>query len=154
MRDKLGLLQPLAGDDALAQELLDCMTLQHADFTLTFRRLADWAVNSGGAATVRSLFADPLPFDAWSARWRERLAAEGRDPAVVRAGMRACNPAVIPRNHRIEEVIQAAQRNDDFEPFERLLTVLSMPYEDRPEFAHYATPPQPHEVIQATFCGT
>jgi uncharacterized protein YdiU (UPF0061 family) len=154
MRDKLGLAQPLAGDDALAQDLLTCMTQQRADFTLTFRRLADWAGDSTPADSLRRLFADPLPFDAWSLRWRTRLAVEGRDLAAVRADMYACNPAFIPRNHRIEEVIQAAQRNDDFKPFQTLLNVLSAPYEDRPEFAPYATPPQPHEIIQATFCGT
>ena len=154
LRDKLGLAQPLVGDEALAQDLLDCMTQQRADFTLTFRRLAEEAGDSTSADSLRSLFADPIPFDAWSLRWRTRLAAEGRDPATVRAGMYACNPAFIPRNHRIEEVIQAAQRNDDFKPFQVLLNVLSAPYEDRPEFAPYATPPQPHEVIHATFCGT
>ena len=154
MRDKLGLAQPLAGDEALAQDLLTCMTQQHADFTLTFRRLAEGAGDSTPADSLRSLFADPLPFDAWTLRWRTRLAAEGRDPATVRAGMYACNPAFIPRNHRIEEAIQAAQRSNDFKPFQTLLTILSTPYDDGAEFAEFANPPQPHEVIQATFCGT
>ena len=125
-----------------------------ADFTLTFRRIADGAGDSGNDESLRGLFADPRPFDAWRLRWRERLATEGLDPRAVRAGMHACNPAFIPRNHRIEEVIQAAQRNDDFKPFQTLLAVLSTPYEDRPEFAPYASAPQPHEIIQATFCGT
>ena len=68
--------------------------------------------------------------------------------------MRAVNPAFIPRNHRIEAVIQAAVERDDFAPFEELLTVLSRPYEDQPGFERYAGPPEPHERVQRTFCGT
>jgi uncharacterized protein YdiU (UPF0061 family) len=68
--------------------------------------------------------------------------------------MRAVNPAFIPRNHRVEAVIQAAVQGDDFGPFEELLQVTSRPYEDQPAFAHYAEPPQPHERVTQTFCGT
>jgi uncharacterized protein YdiU (UPF0061 family) len=68
--------------------------------------------------------------------------------------MRAVNPAFIPRNHRIEAVIQAAVNRDDFAPFERLLTVLGKPYEDQPEFSDYADPPQPDQRVLQTFCGT
>ena len=67
--------------------------------------------------------------------------------------MRKINPAFIPRNHRIEAVIQAAT-GDDFGPFEELLTVLSTPFNDQPQFAHYANPPQDEERVTQTFCGT
>jgi uncharacterized protein YdiU (UPF0061 family) len=68
--------------------------------------------------------------------------------------MRAVNPAFIPRNHRVEAIIQAAVTRDDFAPFKELLTVLSRPYEEQPAFAHYAEPPEPHERVRQTFCGT
>ena len=68
--------------------------------------------------------------------------------------MRAVNPAFIPRNHRVEAVIEAAVNRDDFAPFEELLAVLSKPYEDQPAFAAYAEPPEPHERVLQTFCGT
>jgi uncharacterized protein YdiU (UPF0061 family) len=68
--------------------------------------------------------------------------------------MRAVNPAFIPRNHRVEHVIEAAEQHNDFGPFEELLTVLSRPFEDQPAFAHYAEPPEPHERVHQTFCGT
>ena len=68
--------------------------------------------------------------------------------------MRAVNPAFIPRNHRIEAVIDAAVNRDDYAPFEELLTVLSRPYEDQPAFAGYAEPPQPDQRVLQTFCGT
>ena len=67
--------------------------------------------------------------------------------------MRSVNPAFIPRNHRIEAVIQAAV-NNDYAPFEELLTVLSKPFEDQPEFAAYAEPPLPEQRVMQTFCGT
>ena len=68
--------------------------------------------------------------------------------------MRTVNPAFIPRNHRIEAVIQAAIARDDFAPFEELLTVLSKPYEDQPALSGYADPPEPHQRVLQTFCGT
>jgi uncharacterized protein YdiU (UPF0061 family) len=68
--------------------------------------------------------------------------------------MRTVNPAFIPRNHRIEAMIEAAVARDDFAPFEELLAVLSKPYEEQPAFADYAEPPQPHQRVLQTFCGT
>jgi uncharacterized protein YdiU (UPF0061 family) len=68
--------------------------------------------------------------------------------------MRKANPAFIPRNHRIEQAIQAAVEDDDFSLFEALLKVLAKPYEDQPAFAPYAEPPLPAERVLQTFCGT
>jgi uncharacterized protein YdiU (UPF0061 family) len=68
--------------------------------------------------------------------------------------MRSVNPAFIPRNHRIEAVIEAAVIRDDFTLFEELLAVLSKPYEDQPAYAGYTEPPEPHQRVLQTFCGT
>ena len=76
-------------------------------------------------ADVRSQFTDPAAFDEWAARWRQRLGDEPQSADERRTAMRAVNPAFIPRNHRIEAVIQAAVNNDDYAPFEELLTVLA-----------------------------
>jgi len=134
--------------------LLDAMAKGNADFTLTFRRLSDAASDPAGEAQVRQLFDEPSGFDEWMAQWRERIAGETPSPAERQAAMRAVNPAFIPRNHRVEAVIQAAVANDDYAPFEELLTVLAKPYEDQPAFAAYADPPEPHERVCQTFCGT
>jgi uncharacterized protein YdiU (UPF0061 family) len=67
--------------------------------------------------------------------------------------MRSANPAFIPRNHRIEAVIAAAVEND-FAPFEELLAVLAKPFDDQPGLAHYMDPPEAHERVCQTFCGT
>ena len=81
-------------------------------------------------------------------------AREWEGPDNRRARMHAVNPAFIPRNHRIEEVIEAAVVASDFTPFEALLSILAKPFEDQPAFAHYMDPPQVHERVCQTFCGT
>jgi serine/tyrosine/threonine adenylyltransferase len=154
MRKKLGLFMERDGDPALAQDLLDAMAENHADFTLTFRRLSDAAAGPSGDEGIRRLFASPPAYDGWAARWRQRLDQEPQAGETRRAAMRKVNPAFIPRNHRVEAVIEAAVGRDDLLPFDELLTVLSRPYEDQPNFASYADPPKPYERVHQTFCGT
>ncbi|MGB8237025.1 MAG: protein adenylyltransferase SelO family protein, partial [Pseudolabrys sp.] len=151
---KLGLFQPRPDDLSLAQDLLERMARNSADFTLIFRRLCDAAASPDGDAGVGSLFTDPSSFDDWAARWRHRLADEGGEANERRTAMRAANPAFIPRNHLVEEAISAAVNDGYFAPFESLLTVLSMPYEDQPAFGCYVDPPRPDQVVHQTFCGT
>ena len=153
LRAKIGLFSQRDGDEALVQDLLDAMAKNHADFTLIFRRLGDLAGEADNDS-VRHLFAEPAAFDEWAARWRQRLADEPQSATERRAAMRAVNPAFIPRNHRVEAVIQAAMNNDDYAPFEELIAVLAKPFEDQPEFAGYADPPQPEQRVTQTFCGT
>jgi uncharacterized protein YdiU (UPF0061 family) len=151
---KIGLFAGRDGDEALVQDLLDAMAKNEADFTLTFRRLSDAAEDAGRDSGVRQLFADPAAYDGWAARWRQRTAEEPQTPAERAGAMRTVNPAVIPRNHRIEAVIQAAVGRDDYAPFEELIAVLAKPYEEVPAFADYANPPEPHQRVLETFCGT
>jgi protein adenylyltransferase len=154
LRQKIGLFTTRDGDEALVQDLLDAMARNHADFTLTFRRLSDVTLDPAGDAEVRSLFAQPAAYDEWAVRWRQRLGDEPQTATERKAAMRSVNPAFIPRNHRVEAVIEAAVNRDDFGPFETLLTVLSKPYQDQPDFAGYADPPEPHQRVLQTFCGT
>jgi serine/tyrosine/threonine adenylyltransferase len=151
---KLGLFTKEPDDAQLSQDFLMAMAKGNADFTLAFRRLSDAAADPSDLGEVRALFDDPSGFDEWAPRWRARIATEQQDGAARQAAMRAVNPAYIPRNHRIEAVIRAAVDHDDFAPFEELLAVLANPYEEKPEFARYALPPQPHEEVLQTFCGT
>ena len=143
-RAKVGLEQAEEGDATLVQDLLVLMAEQQADYTNTFRALA-----AGDGSGARAGFADPATFDEWHARWRARLEHESGDPTAT---MRAANPAVIPRNHRVEQALAAATAGD-LSVLERLLDVLAAPYAE-PADPAYTAPPQPHEVIRATFCGT
>jgi serine/tyrosine/threonine adenylyltransferase len=154
LRQKIGLFTARDGDEALVQDLLDAMAKNQADFTLTFRRLSAAAEDAAGDQDARTLFADPIAYDEWAARWRQRTGEEPQTPAERAAMMLAVNPAFIPRNHRIEAVIQAAVARDDYAPFEELLAVLAKPYEAQPAFADYANPPEPHQRVLQTFCGT
>jgi serine/tyrosine/threonine adenylyltransferase len=149
---KIGLAREQDGDAELTQDLLNLMAAQGADFTLTFRHLADAATDD--AAELRAQFAEPAPLDDWLARWRQRLAQEAAAPEAIRTAMRAVNPAFIARNHRVEAVIAAAVQHDDVTPFEALLAVLARPFDDQADHAAYMNPPQPEERVLRTFCGT
>jgi uncharacterized protein YdiU (UPF0061 family) len=151
---KIGLPGESADDLALAQDLLSRMAENHADFTLTFRWLCDAAVGPERDEDLRGAFDDSGTFDAWAIRWRTRLAESARDPRERREAMRSVNPAFIPRNHLVEEVIVAAVESEDLVPLERLLTVLAKPFDDQPEFQRYTEPPRPEQIVRETFCGT
>ena len=147
LRRKIGLSTAQEDDLALVLELLQAMHENKMDFTLTFRRLCDAAA---GASDDDA----PEPLRAWLPRWRARLEQEPVDAEARAAAMRRVNPAFIPRNHRVEAVIRAAVDEDDFGPFEELLAVLSRPFDDQPEHAEYAQPPEETERVLQTFCGT
>src|SRR4030095_3446307 len=110
LRHKIGLFQSRPDDSVLIQDLLERMTRNGADFTLTFRGLCDAAVSTDGDAGVRALFKDASAFDEWAVKWRARLAEDGGEPNDRRTAMRAVNPRFIPRNHRVEEAIAAGVR--------------------------------------------
>ncbi|WP_342635726.1 protein adenylyltransferase SelO [Rhizobium deserti] len=150
-RQKIGLRTEAEGDGDLVQELLGVMKDGGADFTLAFLRLADCA--EGRTAAFLDLFADPVAAAGWLAKWRERLAVEEGPEKERAAAMRLVNPAVIPRNHRIEEAISAALVGD-LSLFQRLLQALEKPFEERPEFAVYTDPPKMDQRVTQTFCGT
>lgn len=154
MRHKLGFAGDEPGDRALVQELLDAMHEAVADFTLTFRRLSDAAEDPGALDAVLRLFPNPQSFKAWEKRWRERLNRDPQTPEQRAARMRAVNPAVIPRNHRVEQALAAAGNDADYQPFKALLEVLQRPYEEQPAMTTYTEPPEPSERVYQTFCGT
>ena len=154
LRRKIGLLSEREGDAALAEDLLERMAANSADFTLTFRRLCDAAEGTRGDAAARALFANGGAFDEWVALWRRRMEDEPGSPAERAAAMRRVNPAFIPRNHLVEAVIDAAVWRQDFAPFEELLAVVLLPLEDRPGLERYSAPARPEERVIQTFCGT
>jgi uncharacterized protein YdiU (UPF0061 family) len=154
MRRKLGLFTEEEGDLALIRSLLDVMQRAGADFTLTFRRLCGAAESEALDAALDESFAEPAALREWRRAWRGRLAREPHPGSERAAFMRLVNPAVIPRNHRIEAVIVAAVDQLDYAPFEELWRVLSRPYDEQPSAAAYANPPRPEERVLQTFCGT
>jgi uncharacterized protein YdiU (UPF0061 family) len=141
LRAKLGFFTAEDGDRALANDLLERMSTLGVDHTNFFRGLAN------GKPDGR--------LNDWVELWQARCKNENVAAETRAAAMRAVNPAFIPRNHRVEEAIAAASINSDFEPFERLVTVLSKPYEDQPEHAALAeAPAADFQEGYQTFCGT
>lgn len=146
MRKKLGLPGEEAGDVELIQALLDWMEKSRADFTNTFRDLSSEGPPEGGRHR------DP-DFQAWYTRWQHRLDRDGQSMASAHAVMRAANPDVIPRNHRVEEALTAAEEHDDLSALHELLAVLASPYEAGADRAKYQDPPA-DDGNYRTFCGT
>jgi len=151
MRPKLGLGSVEDGDLDLANELHSAMEGQNVDFTLMFRRLADCLRGDRGPA--RALFDDSAALDPWLDRWHERLNREEEDSHARAAAMDRVNPVYIPRNHRVEEALQAAT-NGDLEPFKKLVSVLARPFERREGLGEYEGPAPAGFGPYTTFCGT
>ncbi|MES2474293.1 MAG: YdiU family protein [Verrucomicrobiota bacterium] len=147
---KIGLEVYASHDWSLATALLDAMAHGEADFTLVFRHLSD-ALETGDDEPVTRQFNHPDTIQSWLTDWRARL--HDLDRADVLALMRRSNPIFIPRNHRIEEAIQAAY-SGDYTPFHRLHEILKNPFHEQPDSAEYEFAPSPAEVVPATFCGT
>lgn len=146
MRKKLGLQTGETGDVELIRSLLDWMQTSRADFTNTFRDLSSEESPAGGR------YQDPN-FQAWYSRWQDRLNRDGRPNTSACAVMRAVNPAVIPRNHRVEEALSAAEDHDDLSVVHRLLAALASPFDAGADLAQYHDPPV-DECNYRTFCGT
>jgi len=149
---KLGFERADENSLLLAEGLLSLMGEQQADFTLAFRHLRSSA-NRAKADGFLTLFPRPESAREWLAGWHRALDAAGISGNTAEATMRTANPVFIPRNHRIEAVIEAA-RDKNFAPFHQLHVVLQRPFEEQEENFTFEDPPLAHEVVQATFCGT
>lgn len=147
MRAKLGLFNEEAEDESLIEELLELMEKHSADYTNTFRAL------TLGDTEETGLFGTG-EYAQWHERWQARRGRQEEPEASSHQLMRDSNPAVIPRNHRVEEALEAAVEQGDYSVMERLLAVLANPYAYSPEQAEYATLPEPSSCPYRTFCGT
>lgn len=141
MREKLGLFDSDPGDLDLVRELLEWMARERRDFTNTFRDLNPATPGEGD-------------FGVWHSKWRSRLERQGHAESEVLALMNSKNPAVIPRNHRVEEALTAAVERNDLVPMHQLLEVLKTPFADSPEKAPFRSPPPQTAEPYQTFCGT
>jgi uncharacterized protein YdiU (UPF0061 family) len=117
--------------------------------------IGQWNLARLAEALLPLLFAEPAALDPWLLRWRERMAQDGGDASGRAVAMRRVNPWLIPRNHRVEEALEAASESGDLSPFEELLAALAEPFDERSDRERYAEP-APREVTARyqTFCGT
>jgi uncharacterized protein YdiU (UPF0061 family) len=147
MRAKLGLFNEEIQDESLIEGLLSMMQKHRADYTNTFRALT---FDTRSDAT---LFAT-TEFAQWHELWQARLGRQQEPKTSSQQLMRNSNPAIIPRNHRVEAALEAAVKQEDYSVMEQLLDVLSSPYAHSPEQADYSTLPAQSTRPYRTFCGT
>jgi uncharacterized protein YdiU (UPF0061 family) len=153
MRTKIGLATTRPEDAGLIKRLLDAMHRSEADFTLTFRALTLAAESRDDSKSEQEVFGASLNLGDWIQDWRIRLRADTQSADERVAAMRAANPVFIPRNHRVQAALNAADLGD-YRLFYETLDILRRPYDDRPALSQYARPPQPSERVLQTFCGT
>lgn len=147
MRAKLGLFNEEKEDETLIKDLLNLMQKHRADYTNTFRAL------TLDKKDDTDLFGTP-EFTKWHEQWQARLGRQQQSKDDSQQLMKNSNPAVIPRNHRVEEALEAAVKQGDFTVLERLLDVLSSPFAHTSEQEEYCTLPAPTNRPYQTFCGT
>lgn len=146
---KLGLFHAEPEDEELVNGLLRIMEEARADYTNTFRALTLGELDSSELQA-----ANPEGYRAWLDLWHERLQRQPESQEQVRELMKRSNPSVIPRNHRVEEALGAAERGD-LEPMHRLVAVLRDPYAYSAEQEPYAEiPSQQQNCAYRTYCGT
>ena len=144
MRTKLGLTGTEDAHAELIQSLLDWMQENRADYTKTFRRLSDSLIDRTPA------FDDPA-FRSWDAKWRQQLGSA--EPSTVADNMNRVNPVYIPRNHKVEEALDAVLEGD-ISPTNTLLEVLSRPFDVQPGRESYAEPAPDSFGPYRTHCNT
>jgi len=141
-RLKLGLREEKDADAELVGSLLDLLEDQKADYTNFFRLLSHCQHSSPEFETLlRDRFVDRSSFDAWMLQYQQRLMAENSDPVLRRETMLATNPKYILRNYIAQQVIDKANSDQDYSDIGNLLTILQNPFEEHPQFAHYASDP-------------
>lgn len=147
MRAKLGIFNEEEEDQSLVVELLKIMQKNNADYTNTFRALTFDKVSD-------IVMADTSEFKQWYEKWQQRLGRQSQSKDSSHQLMKKSNPAIIPRNHRVEEALEAAVKQGDYSIMNKLLSVLSNPYAHSPEQEDYSIPPGPSKKPYKTFCGT
>lgn len=153
MAKKIGIMTLRDKDSTLIYELLDIMEKNEADYTLFFRYLSD-AVEKQGYSKVKKLFHKEGEIQAWLTKWETRIKEQGMSFDEIAVQMKQLNPAFIPRNHRVQQAIDEANNQANFILMNQLLDILKNPYTDQPEKSEYMNPPEDHERVHQTFCGT
>ena len=145
MRDKLGLFGAEDKDKFLILDLLTWMHQKKLDYTNTFCHLMDFETEK------KENFKDNI-FLEWKKRWQDRLKVNNNTPEKYMKLMRSVNPLVIPRNRKIEEVLNDAN-NNNIKPFKEFLEILKNPYSEQKNIKDFQIPSTSNEKYQ-TFCGT
>jgi uncharacterized protein YdiU (UPF0061 family) len=154
LRAKFGFSSVRDTDGAFFREFLGLLHSARVDFTLAFHHLSGAARGTLHEGPLRALASDAPALEPWLQAWRERLDSERGEPVTTYRAMRRVNPAFIPRNHLVEAALTAASERGDMGPFDSLLAVIQLPFQDHPGRESWMQPPRDDERVAATFCGT
>ncbi len=146
MRAKLGIYDEDSEDESLIENLLNIMQKYNSDYTNTFRALTLDKLSD-------MVLFETVEFAQWHEMWQKRLDRQKKGISPYELMLRS-NPAVIPRNHRVEEALEAAMKQGNYRVMERLLNILSNPFAYSPEQNEYSALPEPSAKPYQTFCGT
>ena len=153
MLRKLGLRELRDGDVALIRDLLRVLQEGSLDYTETLRGLS--AVARADSAAAGGHSPDPESFQDWKTRWTDRLDGQQEPRHLIADEMDQCNPIYIPRNHKVEEALNAAVHEDDLGPCLRLLDAITNPFVEDERHQAYAGPASDSFTsCFQTFCGT
>ncbi len=146
MCSKIGIFEPDSNDESLLNGLLDMMKKYKEDYTNTFL-----ALTFKDFPKSRMFVTDE--FSVWYKRYQDRIKSQGKSKEEVFNLMKNSNPAVIPRNHRVEEALAAAE-NGDFSVMNNLLKALANPFEHSDFQKEYSKPAPKSQCDYKTYCGT
>ena len=152
MRPKLGLHEEQPEDHTLIESLFSTMEGEEVDFTSFFRALI--SAIEGDDTPVKALFNNPKQLDPWLGQWRARLEREKTGPDQQKVMMQAANPLYIPRNHLVEEALEKAVEEENFDAFNDLLERLKQPFTPVHGQEKYAKPASLSAPPHITYCGT
>ncbi len=151
MCSKLGIENPEENDGMLVEELLNWMQQHEADYTNTFLAIENGSLFTQGSDA--GIYGQES-FINWYKRWEQRVDQNQGGMKQAKEIMQHYNPAFIPRNHLVEEALEAVSVHDNFQPIHKLMDILSKPY-DRPDvLSSYQKPPAQGDSGYQTFCGT
>lgn len=155
---KIGLSNQGNADYQLVQDLLILMQKCRADFTLSFRYLSEITKENSDSSSFLDLFDDKSnsspELELWINKWRERIKSEEKEVETISKEMNQINPLFIPRNHKIEEAIEHAHLHSDYSYMEKLLELLSKPYDKQDKYLEYSYALENKNQDYVTFCGT
>ncbi|EPY2294456.1 protein adenylyltransferase SelO [Clostridium sporogenes] len=147
MRAKLGIFNEELEDEQLIEGLLNMMQKYGADYTNTFYALTFDNIED-------TILFGKMEFDNWYKLWQERLTRQEESKISSKQLMKSSNPSVIPRNHRVEEALEAAVKEGDYSVMDKLLDALSKPYDHSKEQDYYSKLPESSTCPYRTYCGT